>query len=83
MLHEVLSFVKRHKERPFFLYWPTPIAHVPLQAPQRWIDYYVKNSVTSPLIWVTKDTSLVAIQKLHTLPWLVIWMSKSAVWLNY
>ena len=42
MLHEVLSFVKRHKERPFFLYWPTPIAHVPLQAPQRWIDYYVK-----------------------------------------
>jgi arylsulfatase A-like enzyme len=28
--------------KPFFLYWATPIPHVPLQAPQRWVDYYVE-----------------------------------------
>lgn len=39
---EVTDFVERNKDRPFFLYWPAPIAHVPLQAPQRWIDHYVE-----------------------------------------
>jgi arylsulfatase A-like enzyme len=28
--------------QPFFLYWATPIPHVPLQAPKRWVDYYVQ-----------------------------------------
>ena len=28
--------------KPFFIYWATPIPHVPLQAPQRWVDYYVE-----------------------------------------
>ena len=28
--------------QPFFLYWATPIPHVPLQAPKRWVDYYVE-----------------------------------------
>ncbi len=26
---------------PFFIYWATPLPHVPLQAPQRWVDYYL------------------------------------------
>jgi arylsulfatase len=42
MFRELLSFIEKNKKNPFFLYWATPIPHVPLQAPQRWIDYYVK-----------------------------------------
>ncbi len=40
MQQEVLDFVERNRERPFFLYYATPIPHLPLQAPQRWVDYY-------------------------------------------
>ncbi|WP_235298709.1 arylsulfatase [Portibacter marinus] len=39
---KLMDFVKVNKENPFFLYWATPIPHVPLQAPRNWIDYYVK-----------------------------------------
>jgi arylsulfatase A-like enzyme len=42
MFHEITKFVDANKEKPFFLYWATPIPHVPLQAPKRWVDYYVK-----------------------------------------
>ncbi len=42
MFSEITSFVKINKQRPFFLYWATPIPHVALQAPQRWVDYYVE-----------------------------------------
>ncbi len=38
-----LKEVSPHKTgKPFFLYWATPIPHVPLQAPQRWVDYYAE-----------------------------------------
>ncbi len=40
MQKEVLSFVERNKDKPFFLYYATPIPHDPLQAPKRWVDYY-------------------------------------------
>lgn len=40
MLDEMLSFMEESGEDPFFLYYATPIPHVSLQAPQRWIDYY-------------------------------------------
>jgi len=42
MFEEILGFVERHRKEPFFLYWATPIPHMPLQAPQRWVDYYVE-----------------------------------------
>lgn len=42
MLSEILSFVKQNRETPFLMMWTTAIPHVPLQAPQNWIDYYVK-----------------------------------------
>jgi len=42
MFSEITNFVDANKERPFFLYWATPIPHVPLQAPRRWVDHYVK-----------------------------------------
>ena len=42
MFNRVTRFVNENKDQPFFLYWATPIPHVPLQAPQRWVDYYHK-----------------------------------------
>ena len=40
MHEEALGFLDRHQEGPFFLYYASPIPHVPLQAPQRWVDHY-------------------------------------------
>lgn len=39
---ELLNFVDNNKEKPFFLMWTTPLPHVSLQAPRRWVDYYIK-----------------------------------------
>lgn len=41
MFDELTGFVKKNKNKPFFMYWASPIPHAPLQAPKRWIDYYV------------------------------------------
>ncbi len=42
MQKEVINFIRDNKERPFFMYYATPVPHMPLQAPKRWVDYYVK-----------------------------------------
>lgn len=42
MFNEISGFISRNKDQPFFLYWATPIPHLPLQAPPEWVDYYVK-----------------------------------------
>ena len=42
MFQKITQFVDNHKERPFFMYWADPIPHAPLQAPKRWVDYYIK-----------------------------------------
>jgi len=42
MFGEITNFVSSNKTSPFFLYWATPIPHVALQAPQRWVDHYIK-----------------------------------------
>lgn len=42
MFKELSGFVETNSEMPFFLYWATPIPHAPLQAPQKWVDYYVE-----------------------------------------
>jgi len=42
MFKEITNFVDQNKKKSFFLYWATPIPHVPLQAPKRWVDHYVK-----------------------------------------
>ena len=42
MQNELIQFIKSHKNEPFFMYYANPIPHVPLQAPKRWVDYYVK-----------------------------------------
>lgn len=38
---KMMGFIEQNKKDPFFVYWASPIPHVPLQAPQNWIDYYV------------------------------------------
>lgn len=42
MFKEITGFVGENYKQPFFLYWATPIPHAALQAPRRWVDYYVK-----------------------------------------
>lgn len=42
MQEKVLAFIESNKEVPFFMYYATPLPHLPLQAPQKWVDYYVK-----------------------------------------
>ena len=41
MYDEILKFVEGNKDKPFFLAWTTPLPHVPLQAPERWVKHYV------------------------------------------
>ena len=40
MQTEALTFIEDNKDQPFFLYYATPIPHLPLQAPREWVDYY-------------------------------------------
>ncbi|MEK6478843.1 arylsulfatase [Catalinimonas sp. 4WD22] len=42
MFNQITKFVDQHQDEPFFFYWASPIPHMPLQAPQRWVDYYVE-----------------------------------------
>jgi len=42
MFNEITQFVEGNKNNPFFLYWAPTIPHLPLQSPEKWVDYYVK-----------------------------------------
>lgn len=42
MFGKVTKFIDDNKNKPFFMYWADPIPHVPLQAPKKWVDYYIK-----------------------------------------
>ncbi|QZE13172.1 arylsulfatase [Halosquirtibacter laminarini] len=43
MFGKMIEFIDdTPRDSPFFMYWASPIPHVPLQAPQRWVDYYRK-----------------------------------------
>ena len=37
---EALKFIERNKDDKFFLYYASPIPHLPLQAPVKWVNYY-------------------------------------------
>ncbi len=39
---EMSGFIESNKDYPFFMEWATTIPHAALQAPKRWVDYYVK-----------------------------------------
>lgn len=42
MQAEVIGFIKENKDNPFFMYYANPISHAPLQAPEKWVKYYVE-----------------------------------------
>ena len=42
MFEEITAFVSENANNPFFLYWATPIPHVPLQVTKPWVDKYVE-----------------------------------------
>lgn len=42
MQDEALAFIERNKEQPFFLYYATPLTHVPLQVPKSYVEKYRK-----------------------------------------
>jgi len=39
---EALNFIEDNRDNPFFLYYATPIPHVPLQAPPQYVEKYRK-----------------------------------------
>ena len=41
MQKEVINFINENKDQPFFMYYASPIPHVPIQAPPKWVNYYV------------------------------------------
>ncbi|TNE52920.1 MAG: N-acetylgalactosamine-6-sulfatase [Bacteroidetes bacterium] len=57
MFEKLMGFVEQHKTRPFFLYWASPIPHLPLQAPEKWVQYYVdKFGEEPPYYYVEGET---------------------------
>ncbi|MHA7130640.1 arylsulfatase [Algoriphagus namhaensis] len=41
LIHQkALSFLEENKDEPFFLYYASPLPHLPLQAPKDLVDYY-------------------------------------------
>jgi len=42
MHNEALEFIDRNKDNKFFLYYASPLPHLPLQAPEKWVNYYRK-----------------------------------------
>lgn len=39
---EALNFLDEHAGGPLFLYYASPIPHLPLQAPERWVNHYIE-----------------------------------------
>ena len=42
MQTEVLQFIEDNKDEPFFMYYASPLPHLPLQVPQKYVDKYLK-----------------------------------------
>ncbi|WP_443938030.1 arylsulfatase [Pedobacter sp. MW01-1-1] len=42
LIKAAVKFIDRNADKPFFLYYPTPLPHVSLQAPKDLVDYYHK-----------------------------------------
>jgi arylsulfatase len=39
---ETINFIEDNKDNPFFLYFASPLPHLPLQAPKKYVDRYRK-----------------------------------------
>ena len=42
MQTEVLNFIENNKEQPFFMYYASPLPHLPLQVPHKYVEKYLK-----------------------------------------
>jgi len=43
LMHEkAVAFIEENTDNPFFLLYASPLPHAPLQAPERWVNYYRK-----------------------------------------
>ncbi|MDT0552675.1 arylsulfatase [Urechidicola vernalis] len=42
MQKEVINFIEENKDSPFFMYYATPIPHLPLQVPHEYVAKYLK-----------------------------------------
>jgi arylsulfatase len=40
LIKAALNFIDKNSDKPFFLYYPSPLPHVSLQAPRKWVSYY-------------------------------------------
>jgi len=50
ILSESLAFLEKHQKDPFFLYFPSTLPHVALQAPQEWVDRYPREWDKEPYL---------------------------------
>ncbi|MEZ6197579.1 MAG: arylsulfatase [Planctomycetota bacterium] len=50
MIEAALGFVRRHADRPFFLYLPLVEPHLAMQPPQSWVDRYPKEWDEAPYL---------------------------------
>jgi hypothetical protein len=51
LIKAALNFIDKNVDKPFFLFYTTPLPHVSLQAPKKWVDYYHKNLAMKNHIW--------------------------------
>ncbi|MEE9362106.1 MAG: arylsulfatase [Cellulophaga sp.] len=42
MQKEVLQFIEDNKSKPFFMYYASPLPHLPLQVPHKYVEKYVE-----------------------------------------
>ncbi|WP_430813948.1 arylsulfatase [Carboxylicivirga sp. RSCT41] len=42
MFERMSNFIAENSANPFFVYWANPIPHAPIQAPKKWVDYYIE-----------------------------------------
>lgn len=42
IIQAALRFIDQSKGHPFFLYYPDPLPHASMQAPEKWVEYYHK-----------------------------------------
>jgi arylsulfatase A-like enzyme len=50
ILEQATAFIGQQKDKPFFLYFPTTLPHLALQAPQEWIEQYPREWDEEPYL---------------------------------
>lgn len=45
----LMNFLKRHRDHPFFAYWPTLTPHTPHDAPEPWVEFHLRRGASPGL----------------------------------